>query len=73
MAYFRLEPFGEERADLRSARLMALLAQINSDGGREFSADDFMLNFDGDEEVADVSVADKARAIFGGAARKDGK
>lgn len=67
MAYFRLEPFGEERADLRSARLMALLAQINSDGSREFSADDFMLDFDGDgDELEEVKVADKARAIFGG-------
>ena len=29
MAYDRIEPFGEERADLRIAQLCALIANIN--------------------------------------------
>ncbi len=69
LAYYRLEPFGEERADLRSARLMALLAQINGDGRMEYSAADFMPDFESDRK-SEVDVADKARVIFGGMMRK---
>ncbi len=68
LAYYRLEPFGEERADLRNARLMALLAQINGDGSREFSPADFMPDFGsvGLDRTEEVDVAEKARALFGG-------
>jgi len=71
MAYYRLEPFGEERADLRNARLLAMLATVNGDGSKEFSAADFMMNFDGDGPE-EVNVADKTKAIFGGMVRKKG-
>lgn len=43
--YFSLEPWGEERADLRIAQLTALTANINRDSTRRptpFTAMDFM-------------------------------
>ena len=66
MAYYRLEPFGEEKADVRNARLLAMLANVNSDGSKQFEPADFMP--DEGAEVEEPSVSDKARAIFGGSA-----
>lgn len=45
-AYDRIEPFGERRADLRSAQLCALIANVvPTEKDREFSAEDFMPEF----------------------------
>jgi hypothetical protein len=69
MAYDRLEPFGEQRADYRNAMLMALVANRTGNGEHEFEAAEFMPEFgvDEDEEEAEqaVRVREKARAIFG--------
>jgi len=48
MAYYSLEPFGEERADLRFGMLMALLANINRDPEKRrepYTAEEFMPKF----------------------------
>ena len=50
MAYYALDPFGEERADLRAAMVMALLANINRDPERRkepYTPEEFMPRFDG--------------------------
>lgn len=66
MAYYRLEPFGEERADLRNAMLMAL---VSNAFGNEAEVSDYMPQFDGvNEDEADVS--DKAKSIFGMMAKR---
>lgn len=47
-AYYSLEPFGDERADLRSARICQVLAEINRDKKRRskpFTIQDFMPDF----------------------------
>lgn len=46
--YNRLEPFGEERADLRMAQLAALMANAwgRKKGQRAFTVKDFMFDFD---------------------------
>lgn len=44
-AYYRLEPFGEERADFRSAQLLALTANLHRDPAKfpsPFTVADFM-------------------------------
>lgn len=47
MAYFKLEPFGEERADLRTGILASLVANIASKkGGKKYMPKDFMPVFD---------------------------
>ncbi len=48
-AYAEVEPFGEERADLRIAQLTALMANAHRDPKRTtaFKAKDFMFDFAG--------------------------
>ena len=55
MAYDRIEPFGEERADLRIAQLCALIANINrSKKCKIYKVKDFMFDFEGKADtVAD--------------------
>lgn len=45
MAYYRIEPFGEERADLRNAMLATILANAHAAKGRKYTIDDFMPKF----------------------------
>lgn len=52
IAYSRIEPFGEERADLRSAINTTVLANANrSKGRRAFKVKDFMPRFDTKLEI----------------------
>lgn len=76
-AYFRVEPFGEERADLRMAILAALIANANRDPKKRrkpYTPADFMPQFGDETEPQDVAEKAKAIfAIFGGARREDQK
>lgn len=48
--YAQLEPFGEDRGDLRMGILASVLANVNRDPSRKpdpFKAEDFMPDFDG--------------------------
>lgn len=45
MAYYDLEPFGEKRADLRSAIVSKVIADANSEKNKSFDVDDFMPQF----------------------------
>lgn len=48
MAYYTLDPFGEERADLRMGMLMALIANVNRDPQKRkeaYTAEEFMPKF----------------------------
>jgi hypothetical protein len=47
MAYDAIEPFGERRADLRSAQICAVLANIHrKKDSKPFSPADFLIHFD---------------------------
>lgn len=47
MAYERLEPFGEVRADMRAALVCSTMANINRDRkAKAFGVGDFMLDFE---------------------------
>lgn len=47
MAFFKLEPFGELRADFREAAHMALVANMNrKKGSKRFKPEDFMPVWD---------------------------
>lgn len=67
MAYFELEPFGEERADYRMATLAALTANIHRDPEKsdEFRVQDFMPRFDGSpaEEAPQIGKDEAIAAI----------
>lgn len=47
MAYFQIEPFGEDRADLRAGIIASTIYAMNKGkGGRAMSPADFMPKFD---------------------------
>lgn len=51
MAYYRLEPFGEHRSDLRMGILASIIANVNRDRKRKsspFKAEDFIPDFGGE-------------------------
>jgi len=46
-AYYNIEPFGEERDDLRAAMICCTLANINRGKNQPaYKLDDFLLRFD---------------------------
>lgn len=46
MAYFEVDPFGEERADLRAGIVASAVANANRVKGKSFKPKDFMPQFD---------------------------
>jgi hypothetical protein len=67
-AFYALEPFGEERADLRAGIISATVANVNRGEKQEpLAAADFMPKFDRevDEEMADEEAAsdDESEAV----------
>jgi hypothetical protein len=46
LAYYRIEPFGEERADARHASMAALIANIFRGKHKAYDANDFMPRFE---------------------------
>lgn len=49
LEYSRLEPFGEDRADLRSAQIAQIMANawLRRKGQRPYKIEDFAFDFDG--------------------------
>ena len=63
-AYFELEPWGEDRADLRGGILAAVTANAFRSGkGRPFKPADFMPRFDGERVPAQQSQAQIAASF----------
>jgi hypothetical protein len=68
MAYYKLEPFGEERADLRAALICYVLACINSPKGKKPKITDFLLDFDKAASSKEPQSPAMMRAILEGIA-----
>ncbi len=52
IAYYRMEPWGEDRADLRSGIVASTMANINrKKGASPFKPEDFMPRFDKKKET----------------------
>lgn len=69
MAYYTLEPWGEERADLRMGILASVDANIHKSTKRKkpYKPEDFMPTFEEpDEAEMQARMLAKARAILGG-------
>lgn len=60
-AYYQLEPLGEERADLRMARICAVLANTHS-SKQTFELTDFLFDFGGKKEQ---SVEEMKKQLLG--------
>lgn len=76
MAYCRLEPFGEERADLRSAIVAKTVADVNTPKGkRRAKLTEFMPRFEKEEQTVDqqIGIAAMLTAAFGGKDERYGK
>lgn len=68
LALYRIDPWGEWRADLRMGIHASVLANVNRDPKRKpqpYTADDFMPKFTTPAEPeAAPDLADKIKAIF---------
>lgn len=69
-AFDRLEPIGEQRADIRAALIAQTVANALGAGKKPFKLSDFLLQFEADdEESRSARLLDKVRGInriFGG-------
>jgi hypothetical protein len=72
MAYERLEPWGEERADLRTGILASLVANVTRGKDQKaYGPVDFMPDFEPKEEsegkgqLEQHDLVSKVRAVFG--------
>lgn len=73
VAFYRVEPFGEERADLRSALQTATVANMKrGKGKRPFKLSDFLLKFDWSVkedlrhgQVDQQALAAKVKSVLG--------
>lgn len=55
MAYAQIEPFGDERADMRMAILASLIANVNRDPKKKstpYEVSDFMPKFEASEPIS---------------------
>lgn len=65
MAYQRIKPWGEERADLRMGVLAALTANLHRGKGQKpYTAKDFMPKFSNVQRGRELKQ--KLKSIFGG-------
>lgn len=66
LAYERLEPFGEERADLRAAIIASSIVNVFAAKGRTVKLKDFMIDWDAEPEaeMTDQQVFEKMKAAF---------
>lgn len=72
IAYNRIEPFGEKRADIRSAIVASVIANVNRDKKKKpspFKTDDFMPEFEGESYAQYVmspeETVEAAQKVFG--------
>ena len=68
MAFYRLEPWGEERADLRAGIVASTIANSNRGKGQKpFKVADFLPSFEPEsEEEAAARLMARAMAALGG-------
>jgi len=66
MAYFKLEPFGEDRADLRAGIIASTIANVHRDSKKRrkpYTPQDFMPKFE-QKKVDHATLAEKIKAVF---------
>jgi hypothetical protein len=68
MAYSRIEPWGEERDDLRIGILASMIANMFREKGKKaYEPQDFILNFEPEDEEAKVQkMIESLRHTLGG-------
>jgi len=68
MAYSRLEPWGEDRDDLRMGIMASVIANSNRGKGKKpYKPQDFMPNFEPEDEAAAIErIRENLRKTLGG-------
>ena len=65
MAFDRIEPFGEQRQDARFAQVLALMANyMRKAGAKQFTAADFMPDWDGSRKTEPQDLEQHIRGLF---------
>lgn len=67
LAYYQIEPFGEERADLRAGIVASVTANANRDADKRpepYSPADFMPRFDREDEEPEGQSVEEQIAIM---------
>lgn len=66
LAYFRLDPWGESRADLRAAIVASTVANAmaRKKGGGHFKPEDFMPYLERDRQQGDADLSRRLRAAL---------
>lgn len=75
MAYYRIEPWGEERADYRAGTVAATVVNVNRTKGKPAKPDDFMPKFGvkhapAPEATERQMIAADVRSVFSALKRK---
>lgn len=68
MAYYSLEPFGEERADLRAGIISSTIANVNRGKHKPFKPTDFMPKFEQHKQTwkQQLQIVEVLNSIYGG-------
>jgi len=65
MAYYQIEPFGEERGDLRAAIIASTLANIwRGKNSKSYKPSDFMPKFDEQQNRGGAQTAEQMRQML---------
>lgn len=66
--FAEVEPFGEERADLRAAIIASTIANVHRGKGRALKAKDFMPKFEREEKSwqHQLQIVEALNTAFGG-------
>ena len=66
-AYYNIEPFGEYRADIRSAIIACVLANVNRGKNTPaFKVDDFMPKFDPPRQMSNDEIRNVLKGLTHG-------
>ena len=72
MAYYEVEPFGQERADLRSGIVASTVANVFGGKGQRSKPSDFMPRFDSNKPQQSVEQMQQVFRAFASAVEKRG-
>jgi len=76
LGYSEIEPFGEDRADLRAGIIASTIAEVNRDRKKHpqrYLPKDFMPRFEHREQSVDemIRIAEKLTRAWGGTDKRD--
>lgn len=65
-AFYEIEPFGEYRADIRSAIIACVMANANRGKGPSHKVDEFMPKFEPPKQMSDNEIRNVLKGLADG-------